>query len=110
MPLAEGLYHIRFHTRLGEGSGAAYLHDGQVHGGDTTMAYVGSYSLDGDNIKAEIKTFPYNNKLSGNSVFGVDRAVINLEGKRYGNLIDLEGSSEQAPGVKMRAAMEYIDD
>lgn len=45
--LPSGLYKIAFETPSGTEYGVAYLQDGKLRGGDSGMAYVGSYSMDG---------------------------------------------------------------
>jgi hypothetical protein len=40
----------------GEGTGVIELNDGKVTGGDTALAYTGSYVVDGDNFTAFIAT------------------------------------------------------
>lgn len=49
-----GLYKIAFETPSGTEYGVAYLQDGKLRGGDSGMAYVGSYSMDGDLMSAEL--------------------------------------------------------
>lgn len=46
MPLPNGLYKIAFETPSGTEYGVAYLQDGKLRGGDSGIAYVGSFASD----------------------------------------------------------------
>jgi hypothetical protein len=49
--LENGKYSAWFRTPLGEGTGVVLLKDGQITGGDTVLAYTGSYNQDGDTLR-----------------------------------------------------------
>ncbi len=52
--MKDGLYNIEFATHLGSGAGVVVLRDGKIRGGDSSMYYVGDYSLDGDAVRASV--------------------------------------------------------
>ena len=54
--LRNGNYSVWFRTPLGEGTGVVNLTDGKLAGGDTVMAYTGSYTQAGDDFSADIAT------------------------------------------------------
>jgi hypothetical protein len=54
--LRNGSYSAWFRTPQGEGTGIVELNDGKVTGGDTVLAYTGSYVVDGDKFTACIAT------------------------------------------------------
>src|ERR1700761_560680 len=54
--LRNGSYCTWFRTPQGEGTGIVELNDGKVTGGDTVLAYTGSYVVDGDKFTACIAT------------------------------------------------------
>jgi hypothetical protein len=45
--LPNGLYKLSFETRSGTEYGVAYLQDGRLRGGDSGMAYLGTYRQGG---------------------------------------------------------------
>ena len=70
--LANGSYSAWFRTPLGEGTGIVVLRDGSVSGGDTVIAYSGSYRQDGNDFSADIAIKRHSpGQLS---VFGIDNA------------------------------------
>ena len=54
MSFENGLYAIRFQTPLGAGAGVAYLENGKLRGGDSMMAYVGSFNETGGVLTADV--------------------------------------------------------
>ena len=54
MPLPNGLYKIAFRSASGTDYGVAYMQDGKLRGGDSGMAYVGSYEQDGDLLTMQL--------------------------------------------------------
>jgi T3SS negative regulator,GrlR len=106
--LANGKYSAWFRTPLGEGTGTIVLQDGKVSGGDTVIAYSGSYRQDGDDISAEISTKRHTpGQLS---VFGVDEVDIALTGKSTGTMATCRGTSRSAPGVTFEAIVIRMTD
>jgi hypothetical protein len=63
----------------GEGTGVIELNDGKVTGGDTVLAYTGSYAADGDKFTAFIATKRHSPGQP--SVFGIDEVNLTLTGK-----------------------------
>lgn len=103
-----GLYALHFTTPLGEGSGVAYLQDGKLRGGDSTIAYVGSYHVDGGQLHATVLTYKYASVPGMGSVLGVDKAEIVLTGTVSGPSITLMGSTKQAPGITLQVKMQRL--
>ena len=58
MSFENGLYAIRFQTPLGAGAGVAYLENGKLRGGDSMMAYVGSFNETGGVLTADARPRP----------------------------------------------------
>jgi hypothetical protein len=49
--LENGTYIVRFATPMGEGAGVIYMEDGKARGGDSLIAYVGSYNVAGISLR-----------------------------------------------------------
>jgi len=101
--LANGSYSAWFRTPLGEGTGIVVLRDGSVSGGDTVIAYSGSYRQDGNDFSADIAIKRHSpGQLS---VFGIDNVDICLTGKSTGTVASCRGRSRQEPGMAFEATM-----
>lgn len=72
-----GIYHADFTSSLGGGSGTVYLENGVLRGGDAVIAYVGTYAIDGDTLKAQAKLVKHG---SGFSILG-DATSLSFQGK-----------------------------
>jgi hypothetical protein len=105
-----GLYVVQFGTPLGEGAGVAYLQDGKLRGGDSMMAYVGSYNEANGQLQADVKAYQHTNVPGMASVFGATDVDIHLSGQTSGGNATLTGSAPQAPGVALTVHMERLHD
>jgi hypothetical protein len=106
--LQNGKYSAWFRTPLGEGTGIVVLQDGNVSGGDTVIAYSGSYRQDGDDFSADIAIKRHSpGQLS---VFGIDDVDIALTGKSAGTVASCRGKSKQPPGMMFEATLVRMAD
>ena len=106
--LTNGKYSAWFRTPLGEGTGIVVLQDGTVTGGDTVIAYSGSYQLDGDDFSADIAITRHTPGQP--TVFGIDNVDICLTGKSAGTVASCSGRSRQEPSMAFEATMVRIAD
>ncbi len=106
--LRNGKYSVWFRTPLGEGTGVVTLKDGTIKGGDTVLAYTGSYRQDGDAFTAEITTGRH---MPGQlSVFGIDSVDLALTGKSMPTVASCHGTTRQAPRMSFEATLILIKD
>jgi hypothetical protein len=110
MTFEEGHYVVRFSTPLGDGAGVAYLAGGKLRGGDSMMAYVGSYNEAGGRVEADVRAYKHTDVPGMASVFGADEVDINLSGTASGGNLALTGTAPQAPGVQLQVQMERLHD
>lgn len=110
MDFEDGLYVIRFQTPYGAGAGVANLNDGKLRGGDSMMAYVGSFHLSNGALAAEVRAYKHTSVPGMSSVFGVDEVDITLNGTVSGGNATLVGTSPQAPGVQLQVTMQRLHD
>jgi len=108
--MIDGLYKVEFGTQLGAGTGVVHLRDGRVWGGDMSLYYVGTYTLDGDRFAAEVRTDKHSTVPGLASVFGIDRVNIRLNGSVAGNSIRTNGTAAEAPGVSFQAHLTRLAD
>jgi hypothetical protein len=94
----------------GEGTGVIELNDGKVTGGDTVLAYTGSYVVDGDQFTAFIATERHT--AGQPSIFGIGIDVINLTltGKSTPTTASCTGIAKQAPGLTFEATLIRMAD
>ena len=106
--LENGKYSAWFRTSLGEGTGVVMLKDGKITGGDTVLAYAGSYSQAGDDFTVDISTERHSpGQLS---VFGIDKVDLTLMGKSTGITASCRGTTRQEPGMAFEAIIIRIAD
>ncbi|MDQ1229283.1 GrlR family regulatory protein [Sphingomonas sp. SORGH_AS_0879] len=110
MAFESGLYAIRFVTPFGGGAGVGYFHNGQLRGGDSMMAYVGTYHESNGRITADVRSYKHTSVPGMASVFGVDEVDIHLEGSVSGDNATLTGTAPQAPGVRLQVSLQRLQD
>jgi hypothetical protein len=108
MDIESGLYRVTFGTPMGGGNGVAHLADGKLHGGDSMMAYVGSYSVDGGNFTANVHAFRHSNVPGMVSTLGTNDAQLSIKGTVQGTTMTGQGNSPQAPGVTLQVKLEKL--
>lgn len=98
--MIDGLYLAKFSTPFGEGAGVVHKAGGQIGGGDSGYAYIGSLAENGNQLRAQLKIKRHN--AAYDSVFGpVDAFDLALEGTANGNTATFTGTTPAAPGVKI---------
>lgn len=108
--MLSGLYRVHFQTPLGSGAGVIYANNGHLWGGDSGIYYRGTYQEDGANLTASVQIDRHTNMAGLVSVFGIDRATINLSGTNSGGAVMCNGTSPQAAGVTFSAHLQHIAD
>ena len=108
MTLKNGLYKVTFGTPIGEGYGVIVLRDGAILGGDSTMFYAGTYEQAAENFTASIDIATHSAVPGFGSVFGVPNAHVDLSGNIVGTSANVNGTSPQAPGVPLRASLQFL--
>jgi hypothetical protein len=110
MPLPNGLYKVTFQTPQTTEYGVAYLLDGRLRGGDSGMAYVGSYTQDGDVFSADVSVTQHRHVPGVVSALGYNDIRIQLEGVAGDSTVELRGASADTPGVRFSARLGMIAD
>lgn len=106
--LTDGFYGVHFKTPRGEGAGVVMLANGKLKGGDSALAYSGTYSQDGDKFTASVATSRHAQGLP--SVFGIDVVNISLTGQSSATSANCTGTATQAPGLTFQAVLSRISD
>ena len=108
MTFRPGLYKVEFTTQIGAGAGVVVLDNGRLRGGDVAIAYLGTYTAEGESFSAEVQTLRHSSPPGIISVFGDDDLHVHLKGTIKDAIIAVEGASEAAPGVTFKAVLTLI--
>ena len=104
--MKNGFYAVSFSTPLGAGNGIAFVQDGIIRGGDSSIYYLGNYNVDSNAVAAEVTTNRHAAGLA--SIFGKDNVHITLSGTFSDTDANLTGSAPEAPGIQV--ALKRIGD
>ena len=109
--LPNGLYKIAFETPSGAEYGVACLQDGKLRGGDSGMAYVGSYELVGDLLSAEISVSQHRHVPGAVSALGFNNVQVHLSGLVHdAGVVRLTGTSPMSSSIKFKARLSLLAD
>ena len=104
--MLEALWSVEFLSTntQGKGAGVIVLESSRAFGGDSQYFYIGTYQLDRDILKAEVKVTHYAGLPY--SVFGpLKELTLKLEGKIAERTFDLNGHRVDQPGMKIIARL-----
>jgi hypothetical protein len=111
MPLPNGLYKLTWDTRSGTEYGVAVLHDGKLRGGDSGMAYVGTYQEHGQLFTAEMSVTQHRHVPGAVSALGLHDVLVELTGlSEGGSVVHVRGSSPESSAVRFSARLAMIAD
>lgn len=110
--LPNGLYKIAFETASGAEYGVAYLQDGKLRGGDSGMAYVGSYQMDGDLLTADLSVTQHRHVPGAVSALGFNNVQVQLAGlvDESNNVVRLTGTSPVSKSIRFGARLSLLAD
>jgi T3SS negative regulator,GrlR len=101
--LRNGSYSAWFRSPQGEGTGIVVLNDGKLTGGDTVLAYTGTYLQNGDRFSACVRT--QRHTPGQPSVFGIDDLDLTLTCKSTPTTASCAGTAKQAPDLRFVATL-----
>jgi hypothetical protein len=110
MTLATGLFKLSIETPTGTDYGVAYMADGKLRGGDSGMAYVGTYRILGDKLTAELCITQHRHVPGVVSALGYNDLTVQLEGVASDYSADVRGTSKDVPSVRFQARLSHIAD
>lgn len=109
--IPNGLYKIAFETRTGAEYGVAYLHNGKLRGGDSGMAYLGTYKQDGQLFSAEMSVTQHRHVPGAVSALGFNDMVVELRGLvDNSSMMTVRGTSPETSLVRFTARLSLIAD
>lgn len=109
--LPNGLYKVAFETRTGTDYGVAYLQDGRLRGGDSGMAYLGTYRQEGPLFTAEMSITQHRHVPGALPALGLHNVLVELAGLvDGGGVARVQGSSPESSMVRFTARLSQIAD
>ena len=106
--LKDGEYLAWFRTARGAGTGIVHLANGRISGGDTVIAYDGTYEVDGDRFMATLTTRRH--AAGQPSVFGIDEVELTLTGTSKGTIATCSGAVGEVPGMVFEVTLILSQD
>ncbi len=103
--MIDGLWTVHFEAPgVGSGTGVAVLMNGKLFGGDSGFMYIGSYSVSGDTITAEVNAKNFEPRVP--NLLGMSSYTVNLRGKVNDAVIDTTGTVATRPGVTLSLRLQ----
>jgi hypothetical protein len=101
----EGLYKVEYDINDGSGRSVLYAHDGEMLGGNTAFAHIGTYqTIDGE-IVARLRTRRHSASPRPRSLTSSDSVTISIRGRPQGAVYRFAGEVEEDRGSVFRAVM-----
>lgn len=108
--MKEGLYKIEFSVPGDSGAGVGYLKNGKLHGGDSIIYYLGTYTIEDNKFNAKVKTNVHSTQQGMSSIFGIDSVNIDLTGTINDNIIKLQGRAKEAEHIPFSTTLTWISE
>jgi len=108
--MLQGLYKVEYETPRRKSVGIIVANAGQLRGGNSTFAYIGSYRQTGNAISGVITTQRHTDDPSYRPVFGMDVVRIDFQGVEKDNFASVEGTAAEFPSLAFKALLTRISD
>lgn len=108
----KGFYAAEFETARKKARGVVMLGAGQIRGGDSSFAYIGSYSQVGHLVTGNLRGIRHAHAKDPRhiSIFGVDPVEVCFDGVAKNGYVTIEGAAREAPSLALRAVLRRIGD
>jgi hypothetical protein len=106
--MLKGLYKVEFETPRRKAVGVVFAGDGQLRGGSSAFAYIGSYEQDGRSIRGKITGRRHTCDPNLPSMFGFDEVQISFHGSSIGDFAQIEGIAAETPSLGFKAVLTRI--
>ncbi len=108
--MLEGLYKVEFETPRRKAVGIIFARDGQLHGGSSSFAYVGSYEQVGHKISGVVTARLHTSDPNRPSIFDLNEVRIDFRGVEKNSFASVEGTAAEAPSVEFKAFLTRLSD
>jgi hypothetical protein len=106
----KGLYKVEFETARGKAFGVVHADNGNIRGGSSAFAYIGSYIQDGHSLTGTVSSKRHTQDEDHPSVFGFDEVTIAFQGAVKGDFAICEGTAAEFPSLAFKAVLTRIAD
>ncbi len=110
--ILKGFYAAEFKTARKKAHGVVMLCDGEIRGGDSSFAYIGSYTRVGHVVSGSLRGIrhAHSNDPDHVSIFGVDPVEVCFDGVAKEGYVTIEGAARETPSLSLRAVLTRIAD
>jgi hypothetical protein len=109
--MREGLYKVEIHTVHGSRRGVLYAFDGNMMGGNSAFAFIGTYrEADSGELSVEMSTLRHNEDPAFQPLFKTDNIRLLLTGRQQGDQYFFEGGTAQLPEIVFNSVMTPISE
>src|SRR5437763_7046474 len=109
--MLEGLYKVEMHTVHGSRRGVLYVYDGNMMGGNSAFAFIGTYrDCENGEVLVDISAIRHNDDPNYQPLLKTDNITLSLTGRRQGEQYLFEGGTAQLPGVIFNSVMTPISE
>jgi hypothetical protein len=109
--MREGLYKVEMRTVHGSRRGVLYVFDGNMMGGNSAFAFIGSYreSASGE-LSVDISTLRHNEDPKFQPLLKSDNITLSLSGRQRGDQYFFQGGTAQLPEIVFNSVMTPISE
>lgn len=108
--MLKGLYKVEFETPRRKAVGIIFARDGQLRGGSSSFAYVGSYEQKGHKISGVVVARQHTHDPNHPSIFDLSEVKIDFRGVEKNSFASVEGTAAEAPSVEFKAFLTKLSD
>jgi hypothetical protein len=105
-----GFYKVRFSLNEAVGRSVMYARAGELLGGNSAFAHMGTYEEIGEEIAIEVKTVRHNPDPNYRAMAGTDDATLLARGRADGELYRFKGALKELPGAVFQSVMTPIEE
>jgi hypothetical protein len=109
--LLKGLYKFDFKTARGTGCGVMFATEsGKLYGGNSGSSFIGSYSVEGEEIVSEMMMSRHNHDPAYAPMYPVDNVVMTFRSHWQDDELHSKGGTAALPGVVFESVLTPIND
>ncbi|MGZ3285088.1 MAG: GrlR family regulatory protein [Xanthobacteraceae bacterium] len=109
--MLQGLYKVEMHTVHGSRRGVIYVYDGNMMGGNSAFAFIGTYrESEGGEVSVDISTMRHNDDPNFQPLLKADTVTLSLKGRQQGEQYFFEGGTTQIPSIAFNSVMTPISE
>ncbi|MGB3865984.1 MAG: GrlR family regulatory protein [Xanthobacteraceae bacterium] len=108
--MLKGLYKVELETPRRKAVGVVFASNGELHGGSSAFAYVGSYKQVGHKISGVVTARQHTHNPDLPPLFELSEVRIDFRGVEKNDFASVEGTAAEAPSVGFKALLTRLCD